>query len=433
MRCSRCGNENPTTNRFCGMCGMSLLQAPSPAQAVPPAKPPGVASVAGTGAGSTPAAVPAAGKVASAAPPAATAAGKVAGVAVSAPPAPPAVPTAPAPSAPPTPRPVEEAPIISGPSFLGLNQPAPAPRRTNPLSIDPHTAPSSSSLDYLLEDDEEEKKRGGGWKFVLMLIVLVLAAGLGYLRWKGQPLPFLGSGANKPSAASQNSGAADTSSPAPSSPAASPAASAAQPAGGASSGSASGSAPGATDGAGASPSSVTPSSAGPALAGSTPVPVGSAPAAPADASGGGGAGPAAAQPRASKASGASAPTTAPAATMKPKPAPVMKPSAAVSAQSADSVALAQKYIYGKGVRQDCDRGLRILKPAADQANAKAMIEMGALYSAGLCTPRDLPTAYRWFALALRKDPTNQALNADLQKLWGEMTQPERQLAIKLSQ
>lgn len=119
--------------------------------------------------------------------------------------------------------------------------------------------------------------------------------------------------------------------------------------------------------------------------------------------------------------------------MKPKPAPVMKPSAAVSAQSADSVALAQKYIYGKRVRQDCDRGLRILKPAADQANAKAMIEMGALYSAGLCTPRDLPTAYRWFALALRKDPTNQALNADLEKLWGEMTQPERELAIKLTQ
>jgi TPR repeat protein len=99
----------------------------------------------------------------------------------------------------------------------------------------------------------------------------------------------------------------------------------------------------------------------------------------------------------------------------------------------DPVAEAQKYLYGKQVPQNCDRGLRILKPAAAQGNPKAMIEMGALYSAGLCTPRDLPTAYRWFALALRKDPTNQALNADLEKLWGEMTQPERQLAIKLSQ
>lgn len=99
----------------------------------------------------------------------------------------------------------------------------------------------------------------------------------------------------------------------------------------------------------------------------------------------------------------------------------------------DTVAEAQKYIYGRGVPQDCDRGMRLLKPAASQSNSKAMIEMGALYSAGLCTPHDLPTAYRWFALALRKDPENQAVQADLQKLWGEMTQPERQLAIKLSQ
>ena len=70
---------------------------------------------------------------------------------------------------------------------------------------------------------------------------------------------------------------------------------------------------------------------------------------------------------------------------------------------------------------------------ANQGNPKAMVEMGALYSAGLCAPHDLPTAYRWFAIALRKDPSNQAIQTDLQKLWGEMTQPERQLAIKLTQ
>ncbi len=97
------------------------------------------------------------------------------------------------------------------------------------------------------------------------------------------------------------------------------------------------------------------------------------------------------------------------------------------------MAEAQKYIYGRGVAQDCERGMRLLKPAAAQANPKAMTEMGALYSAGLCTPHDLPTAYRWFAMALRKDPDNQPVQADLQKLWGEMTQPERQLAIRLSQ
>jgi hypothetical protein len=130
------------------------------------------------------------------------------------------------------------------------------------------------------------------------------------------------------------------------------------------------------------------------------------------------------------------PDTAPATAAKPKPAPALppaKPRAGTPAKFADPITEARKYIYGKHVRQDCDRGLRLLKPAVDQGSPQAMIEMGALYSAGLCTPRDLPTAYRWFALALRKDPSNQSLQADLSKLWGEMTQPERQLAIKLSQ
>jgi TPR repeat protein len=77
--------------------------------------------------------------------------------------------------------------------------------------------------------------------------------------------------------------------------------------------------------------------------------------------------------------------------------------------------------------------MREMKTAAEQSNAKAMISLGALYSAGTCAPRDLPTAYRWIALALHKEPDDQALQEDLQKLWSQMTQPERQLAIKLSQ
>jgi TPR repeat protein len=99
----------------------------------------------------------------------------------------------------------------------------------------------------------------------------------------------------------------------------------------------------------------------------------------------------------------------------------------------DSVIEAERYIYGRGAGQDCDRGLRLLKPAAGQSNVRAMISLGALYSTGTCTPRDLPTAYRWFALALHKEPDNQALQDNLQKLWSQMTQPERQLAIRLSQ
>jgi len=123
------------------------------------------------------------------------------------------------------------------------------------------------------------------------------------------------------------------------------------------------------------------------------------------------------------------------------PAPKPRASAAKSRSTAkpaaalpfDQVTEAEKYIYGRGARQDCDRGLRMLQPAAEHSNPKAMISLGALYSTGVCTPRDLPTAYRWFALALRKDPENQQLQDNLQRLWVQMTQPERQLAVKLSQ
>ena len=76
--------------------------------------------------------------------------------------------------------------------------------------------------------------------------------------------------------------------------------------------------------------------------------------------------------------------------------------------------------------------MRLLK-SAQTSNPKAMISLGALYSTGTCTPRDLPTAYRWFALALHQQPDNQGLQDDLKNIWAKMTPPERQLAIKLSQ
>jgi cytoskeletal protein RodZ len=299
------------------------------------------------------------------------------------------------------------------------------------LSIHPQAAPSSSNLDYLLED-EEEPRRGGAGKFVLILLALVLAGGFGYLRWKNQKFGWLGSSPTKHSATAQ-SDTTDANSampPAPSTtgaPATTPAiqpatdASAPPPASPTTANPAPSSSATNSPAAGTAPASAAPTTSDNA-APSTATPSNTPPATAA---------PAAAEPA------ASAPDTPAAATPKPaKPAdaPPTKPAAAIKpAKPFDPVTEAQKYIYGKGVQQDCDRGMRILKPAVNQSNPKAMIEMGALYSAGLCTPRDLPTAYRWFALALRKEPDNQAVQADLQKLWGEMTQPERQLAIKLSQ
>ena len=431
MRCARCGNENSGENRFCGMCGAKLLGGPDP-----------VASVAAESVADRPSTLRS--------PAPSAPATRVTSQTVS-----------PQTAAPRTSAPLaENAPVISGPSFLGLNQPEAAPgvsgtRRAGSLSIDPTSAPSSANLDYLLQDDgdDEEERGGGAGKFILILLALALAVGLGYLRWKNQGFAWLGAGASasKPSAAAQPSDATQPGSSTPSSTtSAQPDSSTPAPSASAPSISAPTTPPAAAP---ATTSDSTPPAAsaavpaGPPAAGPTPSPATSNPPANAeppgatapatsDAANSPADGTAAAPPSpAAKTPAAAADTPSPASTKPSKAdvAPPAKPTPAIRPVKVDPVGEAQKYIYGRGVPQNCERGMRLLKPAADQANPKAMIEMGALYSAGLCTPHDLPTAYRWFALALRKDPDNQSVQADLSKLWGEMTQPERQLAIKLSQ
>jgi len=394
LRCPRCGNENSEENRFCGMCGAKLLGAPAVVASTPVAV--AASSTSGSRVGTSPAApapIPARSQV-----------------------------VAPPRSAAPVP---EDSPGISGPSFLGLNDPPP---RQRGLSAD---SQSSSSLDYLLED--EEPKRGGAGKFALILLMLALAGGFGYFRWKWlvgtSKRPAVTSQAPDPSAttydvpSSGNTNGASSTPPTPTPTPTQPATPAAQPAPDSSSG---------NNPAGASPAA-TPEAADTSSAKPD------APA-PSDASNSSPDSSAANEPAGKELDTeptAAVPNTPAPPVPKPKKAaaePQPKPPAGTTTtRSADAVIEAQKYIYGRGVTQDCDRGMRLLKPAAAQANPKAMVEMGALYSAGLCTPHDLPTAYRWFAMALRRDPDNQAVQADLQKLWGEMTQPERQLAIRLSQ
>ena len=400
MRCAHCGNENSEQNRFCGMCGASLLSASAPkpaeSQPVPVAASPSTAQVVARPTQDSPRSV------------------------------------------------VERPSSISGPSFLGLNDQGPsrsAPRKRASLSIDPHSA-AGSNLDYLL-DEEEPRHHWGIGKILLILIALGLAAGFGYLRFKNQGLAWLNP-SKKPTAA-QSVPAPDAATAPASSPSITPesqpapqpiTASPPQPATAAPA-----NAP--TGNSAASPAPATTSPDNPA---STDMPKSTEtapPSANADKAPDKATSPPDKDSSADKDSSTAkdtSPDTPAAATKpveKPKPvpkSPAPKPSAASRPAAAyDPVTEAQKYLYGRGSPQDCERGLRLLRPAANQANPKAMIEMGALYSAGLCTPRDLPTAYRWFALALRKDPENTAVQADLQKLWGEMTQPERQLAIKLTQ
>jgi hypothetical protein len=301
-------------------------------------------------------------------------------------------------------------------------------------------------VDYLLED-EDEPNRGWG-KMALVLIALILLGGFGYLRWKQGGFAFL-NGYNKPAhaiAPSPNTTdtAATPNSQAPANPPipvdANPGAANSSAANPASAPPGSGSAPAnnsnasAPDGAtnSAAPKAAPPTSGREEKSAQTTPPAsgtaeGTTPESSSE------------NKFADKSTEADSPEDAEAGPAKPEARPT-KPSASRRAERKPSAATpldptleAERYIYGRGVAQDCDRGLRLLKPAATtQSNTGAMILLGTLYSSGTCTPRDLPTAYRWYAIALHKDPDNQRLQDDLQKLWEQMTPPERQLAIKLS-
>ena len=419
MRCARCGYVNAEGNRFCGMCGGELVAETRDLGASTPVArsstestvrergPVKNAPVQNAPVRYTPVQqqpientvreVERAESIPVAASPESVAGSRFAPLAP------------PAPAARAIARPAESSSVvITGPSFLGLNRPAEGTS----------SGRSSDDLDYLLEE-EEEPQRGWG-KVVLVLVALVVLGGFGYLRWQQGGFAFITKGI-KPRAQSQAVPSADSATPAApgtaDSAAAPPNSNPVIPVDGTSS------VPAATSPAVTPPTTpASPDSAAPNAA----APTSATDAAPvADESKTADTGKADDSDTASADAESTATAAKPAPAKKirqPKPSPILP---------VDNTATAERYIYGHGVRQDCDEGLRLLKPAA-QANPKAMITLGTLYSTGTCTPRDLPTAYRWFAMALHKQPDNSALQDDLKKLWGQMTPPERQLAIRLS-
>ncbi len=444
MRCARCGNENGEGNRFCGMCGAPLT---------PAAKQPPTAAMAGQSAGRN-AAQEMRQERASANPPAATTS-----PANSSP-----VNTAPARAASSFGRQREE-PTISGPSFLGLNQPGPARNVPRDDSRDPLRR--SGNLDYLLEDDDYEEPKHGWGKVLFVLVALALAGGFGYLHWKQGGFNWLmvassskPAGTQTPADSAQapgdNSGAATTSA-APNAASGTVPSGSNTPASGTSNTTAPpsvGAVPAGTAGTPSGAASPTPAvtppgtAAAPSAAPGTEAPASSASGSDAPTPPGAAAAPANQTPSNSiePAPAANGTVTPDAATQSsdeeqapasppapPKAAPKPRAPKPAAAKPSDAVTEAKQYIYGRGVRQDCDRGVRMLKSAAGHADANAMIYLGVLYSQGTCAPRDLPTAYSWFAKGLNKEPNNQALQDDIQQIWSQMTQPERQLAIKLSQ
>lgn len=107
----------------------------------------------------------------------------------------------------------------------------------------------------------------------------------------------------------------------------------------------------------------------------------------------------------------------------PAPAPVIP-----DAPDSDLELAGERYLYGNGLPQNCDRAETALRTSADHGNSKAQTVLGTMYATGHCVGRDLPLAYRWFARALHQEPQNTRIAEDLSVLWRQMTPQEKQLA-----
>jgi cytoskeletal protein RodZ len=110
---------------------------------------------------------------------------------------------------------------------------------------------------------------------------------------------------------------------------------------------------------------------------------------------------------------------------------LLVPAAAAATDAGDAAfRKGEAYLYGRGVKENCDEALKYLKAASAKSNAKARSAFGTMYATGHCVQRDLPTSYSWFARALHADPNNQVLEKDLNQVWIQMTPSERQVALK---
>jgi TPR repeat protein len=120
-------------------------------------------------------------------------------------------------------------------------------------------------------------------------------------------------------------------------------------------------------------------------------------------------------------------------TARAKPAPhpsrtLRKPSPAKALAPEVETAAAEDSSATPG--GDCEKQLPAMRRAAAHGDAKAKADLGLVYYAGQCVPRDLPTAYHWYALALRTAPDSPQISAQLEAIWKQMSPAERQLALK---
>lgn len=89
------------------------------------------------------------------------------------------------------------------------------------------------------------------------------------------------------------------------------------------------------------------------------------------------------------------------------------------------VRLAEMYIAGRGVPQNCEQATILLKAAAGKRNARARSKLGALYATGHCVPQDRVQAYNWMTMALQVDPSSEWTARYRQSLWSQMSADEK--------
>jgi hypothetical protein len=101
------------------------------------------------------------------------------------------------------------------------------------------------------------------------------------------------------------------------------------------------------------------------------------------------------------------------------------PAGPLNTKSSAALAKAQQYLHGQGVHQNCEQGLIYLRAAARENDPQAAVQMGALYSSGLCVTPNRVQAYQWFSTARDLQPDNRWIARNLDELWAKMTPQER--------
>lgn len=99
-------------------------------------------------------------------------------------------------------------------------------------------------------------------------------------------------------------------------------------------------------------------------------------------------------------------------------------------EGAELVSRGEKYLYGRGVTRNCDQAVTYFQAAAAKQNPQAFSHLGALYATGECVPMDRAVAYAWFRRAYAREPSNHYFEQNLTMLWREMTPGERQRATR---